>query len=133
MSDLREIQDIDEMATPLEEITDEWIEYGNYSQQTVADLRDALKIVLSRNELFEKCFERALKMWQKENPEAEFWLDGAKNLKWIFDRLEKAEGTIWAIHAILPAAGLTHSEMNVKRLSENFLYPKSKNKKGVLK
>ena len=82
---------IDELEIPLEEMTDAWIEGGNYSQQTVADLRDVLTCELQRSALFERCLDRALKLWQAAHPEAHFWPDGAKNLAWVFDRLSIIE------------------------------------------
>ena len=94
MNDLKKIYDVEELEIPLEEMTDAWIEQGNYSQQTVADLRNVLIMQKARNDIFGECLHRALKLWQKEYPDAEFWPSGDTNLAWVFERLLILEDSI---------------------------------------
>ena len=53
-----------------------------------------LQSVEARNDLFEDCLLRALKMWQDKHPEEDGWPDGAVNLAWVLDeytRLKSVE------------------------------------------
>lgn len=56
-----------------------------------AELAKKLAEEEARTANFERCLDRALKLWQAEHPEAEFWPDGAKNLAWVFNRLSQLE------------------------------------------
>lgn len=56
-----------------------------------AELAKALAEEESRTENFSRCLDRALKLWQAEHPEADFWPDAAGNLAWVFDHLSVVE------------------------------------------
>jgi hypothetical protein len=63
----------------------------DYASADIGRLRADLTDTKARNEIFEGCLHRALKLWQARHPDAEFWPDGAVNLAWVFDRLSEAE------------------------------------------
>lgn len=41
--------------------------------------------------LYRKCFDRALRRWQKDHPDAGYWPDGADNIVWLIDKLSNIE------------------------------------------
>jgi len=50
-------------------------------------LEDKLEEEKARNALFEMCLERGLKLWQAEHPEADYWIDGSQNIKWLLEKI----------------------------------------------
>jgi hypothetical protein len=50
-----------------------------------------LKEEESRTELFEGMMNRALKLWKEENPNTNYWPDGAVNVVWVLDKISKLE------------------------------------------
>ena len=56
----------------------------HYLQQ-VASLQAALDEAQARNSLFERCLDRALKLWRKENPEVDIWPSVDKNIADFFE------------------------------------------------
>jgi hypothetical protein len=83
---------------PMEE--PEYHQIARAAADELSQLRADLEEETERNDLFGRCLDRALKIWQKAYPDKTFWPDGADNLAWVFDRLSQAE----ADNAVLSAA-----------------------------
>jgi hypothetical protein len=66
--------------------------YYTHRDCAVATLVDEVKRLQEaeqRNALFDKCMHRALKIWQERHPEAHYWPDGADNIAWVIDEIER--------------------------------------------
>lgn len=63
-------------------------------KEKIAELESRATTAEKRNDVFEKCIHRALKMWQEAHPDDESWPDGAVNIAWIMERATTAEGNV---------------------------------------
>jgi DNA repair exonuclease SbcCD ATPase subunit len=55
------------------------------------ELRNQLKEQQEINRIFSDCLLRAQKLYRDANPNGRQWPDGAVNIAWLLERLEKAE------------------------------------------
>jgi uncharacterized small protein (DUF1192 family) len=85
-------------------------------QAEIARLREEEQ----RNALFEKCLHRALKLWQERHPEANHWPDGADNIAWLIDEIERLRAEPhWCEVCQKPIAARSNAEIIDRLRAEN--------------
>jgi hypothetical protein len=64
------------------------------ARQDIPRLLDALEEERARNDLFSRCLHRALQLWKQQHPGANHWPDGADNIVWLLDEVERLRSVL---------------------------------------
>lgn len=79
----------DEVPTTMAQALKEHIE--QCPEHPMSKLKERLEEVEARNDLFNRCMDRAQVLWREAHPEKPcMWPDGAENICWLLEELDKA-------------------------------------------